>query len=217
MTLGERVVITGNSGSGKSTLAQALAQRIGAPAFDLDPIHWQDRVGVKREEALAIAMVVDLAAKPRWIIEGVYGWLAAAALPFATSLIWLDLPWSACREGLSRRGPRKGASGEEHAAFLEWAEAYWQRTTPTSFAGHLAALALRGGPRWGWNQSLRGGADGVFGSRRARITGSTCAAIWNAAAGAGTVAMGWAAAETPLSIDSEPRLARFEQRSTLRI
>ena len=138
MTLGERVVIIGNSGSGKSTLARALAQRIGAPAFDLDPIHWQDRVGVQREEALATAMVRDLAGKPRWIIEGVYGWLAEAALPFATSLVWLDLPWSACSEGLSRRGPWKGASAKEHADFLEWAEAYWQRTTPTSFAGHLA-------------------------------------------------------------------------------
>ena len=147
MTLGERVVIIGNSGSGKSTLAQALAQRIGAPAFDLDPIHWQDRVGVKREEALATAMVVELAGKPRWIIEGVYGWLAAPALPFATSLIWLDLPWSACSEGLSRRGPWRGASAEEHAAFLEWAEAYWQRTTPTSFAGHLKLFENFAGPR----------------------------------------------------------------------
>jgi adenylate kinase family enzyme len=138
MTLGERVAIIGNSGSGKSTLARALGQRIGAPAFDLDPIHWQDRVGVKREQALATAMVVELARKPRWIIEGVYGWLAEAALPFATSLIWLDLPWSVCGEGLSRRGPWRDAPAGEYAAFLEWAEAYWQRATPTSFAGHLA-------------------------------------------------------------------------------
>jgi len=34
-------VIIGNSGSGKSTLAQEIAQRIGAPAIDLDHIHWQ--------------------------------------------------------------------------------------------------------------------------------------------------------------------------------
>ena len=62
---------------------------------------------MKRDETLATAMVVEIAGKPRWIIEGVYGWLAAAALPFATSLIWLDLPWSMCSEGLSRRGPWK--------------------------------------------------------------------------------------------------------------
>jgi adenylate kinase family enzyme len=43
MTLDSRVVIVGNSGSGKSTLARELAQRMGAPAIDLDHIHWQDR------------------------------------------------------------------------------------------------------------------------------------------------------------------------------
>jgi len=147
MTLGERVVIIGNSGSGKSTLARELARRVGAPAIDLDPIHWQDKVGLKREENLAIDMVVEVAGKPRWIIEGVYGWLAEAALPFATSLIWLDLPWVVCSEGLSRRGPWKEASAGEHEAFLQWAEAYWQRRTPTSFAGHLALFENFAGPK----------------------------------------------------------------------
>jgi adenylate kinase family enzyme len=130
-------VIIGNSGSGKSTLAQELAQRARAPAIDLDHIHWQDRVGNKRDEKLATDMVVEAAAKSLWIIEGVYGWLAAAALPFATALIWLDMPWNVCRENLSRRGPWKEATVDEHEAFLQWSEAYWQRTTPTSFAGHL--------------------------------------------------------------------------------
>ena len=146
-TLGSRVVIIGNSGSGKSTLAEALARRIGAPAIDLDPIHWQDKVGVKRDETLATGMVVDIAGKPRWIIEGVYGWLAAAALPSATSLIWLDLPWTLCSEGLSRRGPWKGASADEHEAFLRWAEAYWQRQTPSSFSGHLMLFENFAGPK----------------------------------------------------------------------
>jgi adenylate kinase family enzyme len=137
-TLGPRVVIIGNSGSGKSTLAKALARRMGVPAIDLDPIHWQDKVGVRRDETLATDMVVEVAGKPQWIIEGVYGWLAAAALPFATSLIWLDLPWILCSEGLSRRGPWKDPAAGEREAFLRWVEAYWQRQTPTSFSGHLA-------------------------------------------------------------------------------
>jgi adenylate kinase family enzyme len=40
-------MIIGNSGSGKSTLARAIAQRSGAPVFDLDNFHWQDRYGLK--------------------------------------------------------------------------------------------------------------------------------------------------------------------------
>ena len=141
MILGSRVVIIGNSGSGKSTLARELAHRTGAPRTDLDRIKWQDgQVGVERDESQATDMVVEIAGGPQWVIEGVYGWLAAAALPFANSLIWLDLPWTVCSEGLSRRGPWKGASADQHAAFLQWAEAYWQRQAPTSFAGHLALL-----------------------------------------------------------------------------
>jgi adenylate kinase family enzyme len=138
MILGERVVIIGNSGSGKSTLAQQLARLIGAPATDLDRIHWQDSYGIKRAEAAAKQMVAGASAESIWIIEGVFGWLAEVALPRATSLIWLDMPWNICREGLSARGLRRGAAEGDHAALLEWAEAYWQRRTPTSFSGHLA-------------------------------------------------------------------------------
>jgi hypothetical protein len=63
-------------------------------------------------------MVAALAATPRWIIEGVYGWLAAVALPRAAALVWLDLPWTACRDGLAARGRWDGATDEEHAALL---------------------------------------------------------------------------------------------------
>jgi adenylate kinase family enzyme len=137
MTLGERVVIIGNSGSGKSTLAHEMAHRIGAPAIDLDLVHWQDIYGIKRDEDAAKRMVADAAADSKWIIEGVYGWLAEVALPRATSLIWLDMPWNVCREGLSARGLRRDATEDDYVALLEWAEAYWQRKTSSSFSGHL--------------------------------------------------------------------------------
>jgi len=137
MNLGPRLVIIGNSGSGKSTLARLFARSLGGECVDLDRIHWLDRVGAKRDEAEAKAMVAVLAEEPRWIIEGVFGWLAEAAFPRATSLIWLDMPWSVCREGLALRGPWCGATAEEHSAFLAWAEAYWLRRTSSSYQGHL--------------------------------------------------------------------------------
>jgi len=135
---GPRIVIIGNSGSGKSTLAKAIAAQSDLPAHDLDRIHWLNKVGIKRDEEQAKAMVAALAKQSRWIIEGVFGWLAEPALLRATSLIWLDLPWSACRQNLATRGAWSGATPAEHEDFLRWAEAYWQRTTPSSFAGHLA-------------------------------------------------------------------------------
>ncbi|WP_249225347.1 P-loop NTPase family protein [Tardiphaga alba] len=103
---------------------------------DLDRVHWQDEVTVKRDEQVAAAMVAELAAQPRWIIEGVYGWLVAVALRNATTLIWLDMPWKVCLAGLNERGPWKGAATAAHEAFLDWAKAYRERTNSTSFAGH---------------------------------------------------------------------------------
>jgi adenylate kinase family enzyme len=136
--LGPRVVIIGASGSGKSTLAKLLGARFGCETIDLDRMHWQDRVGSKRHEGEARAMVAACAAKPIWIIEGVFGWLAEVALPSATALIWLDMPWNVCSENLKLRGSRPGATADEHADFLAWAENYWQRATASSHSGHLA-------------------------------------------------------------------------------
>jgi adenylate kinase family enzyme len=134
----QRTVVIGNSGSGKSTLAERLAALAGVPAIDLDLLHWEaDGYGVKREEAVARQLVREAAAQPRWVIEGVFGWLAQEAMPRATALIWLDLPWSVCRDSLLARGRRRGGTETDFAALLAWAEAYWQRQTPSSFTGHL--------------------------------------------------------------------------------
>lgn len=146
--LTERTVIIGNSGSGKSTLAQAIADLTHIPAIDLDLLHWDgDGYGLKRNEDAARKMVLDIADKPRWIIEGVFGWLAEAALPKATALIWLDLPWSLCRDGLLARGLRRGATSHDAAELMNWAEAYWTRQTSSSFAGHFKMFNDFSGPK----------------------------------------------------------------------
>lgn len=135
--LTERTVIIGNSGSGKSTLAEAIANLAHIPAIDLDVLHWEENgYGSKRNEAVARKMVLDISDQPRWVIEGVFGWLAEVALPKATALIWLDLPWGLCRAGLLARGLRRGATTQDAAELIKWAEAYWTRQTPSSFAGH---------------------------------------------------------------------------------
>ena len=135
--LTERTIIIGNSGSGKSTLAQAVADLAHVPAIDLDLLHWEEgSYGLKRNEDATRKMVLDISYQPRWIIEGVFGWLAEVALPKATALIWLDLPWSVCRAGLLARGLRRGATSDDAAELMKWAEAYWIRQTPSSFAGH---------------------------------------------------------------------------------
>ncbi|MEZ5856652.1 MAG: AAA family ATPase [Hyphomicrobiaceae bacterium] len=132
-------MIIGNSGSGKSTLAQQLAVRMGLPVVALDDVHWDGAdYRMKRDEGAARMLIGNAALRPRWIIEGVYGWLADVALPRATNLIWLDLPWEVCRAGLMQRGLRPGGATADQQALLRWAEDYWTRATSTSFSGHCA-------------------------------------------------------------------------------
>jgi adenylate kinase family enzyme len=103
--LKQRTVIVGNSGAGKSTLAEKLAHIVNVPAIDLDQLQWEEGgYRCKRNEQLAKCLVRDVATKPHWIIEGVFGWMAEVALPRVTALIWLDIPWNVCRESLVQRG-----------------------------------------------------------------------------------------------------------------
>jgi adenylate kinase family enzyme len=133
----QRTVIIGNTGSGKSTVAKRLAARRHVRAIDLDSLHWEDEsYDRKRDEAEASRLVVEVAAKPRWIIEGVYGWLASVAIPRATALVWLDLPWTECRAAILARGPRRGADQTAFDALLSWGEGYATRTTSSSCDGH---------------------------------------------------------------------------------
>ena len=39
------------------------------------------------------------------------------------------------------RGPRRGATDQDAVALLKWAETYWNRQTPSSFAGHSRVFA----------------------------------------------------------------------------
>lgn len=134
LTLPDRILIIGNSGSGKTTLARAVSNSHQHPFVGLDQIHWEDGgYAQKRDEQEARRMTRDAAAGGRWVMEGVYGWLADEAMPRVQTLLWLDLPWTACRAGLLDRK----ADQAFDADMLLWAEQYWTRETSSSFAGHL--------------------------------------------------------------------------------
>ena len=134
--LTHRSLIIGNSGSGKSTLAAQITAFAECPNVSLDQIYWVDQLALTKRGAVAAKkMAAEIADQPRWVIEGVYGWLIDAVTPRATALIWLDLPWPDCRAGLVARGPM-GVTDAEFDDLLTWAQAYSTRQTPSSHCGH---------------------------------------------------------------------------------
>jgi energy-coupling factor transporter ATP-binding protein EcfA2 len=134
---GWRTIIIGNSGAGKTTLAASMAAAAGARHVALDEIYWVDQAGLeKRTEPVAKQMTAEAAELPQWVIEGVFSWLAEVAMPRATALIWLDLPWDECKAGLQARGPAYSPTPSEYKALLLWAEQYGTRQSASSEAGH---------------------------------------------------------------------------------
>jgi len=132
-----RTLIIGNSGSGKSWLADRLAQPLNVPWTDLDRIHWlcdEHSIARPRNEALAMARVA--ASEERWVIEGVYGWIASELLPRATALIWLSVEDEDCVANIRQREAGRDEDDLLLIALLDWAGSYRKREGSSGFAAH---------------------------------------------------------------------------------
>lgn len=143
-----RIVIIGNSGSGKSWLAERLAIQLRSPTVDLDDIHWlPGGYQARRDPAEARAAVRTHAAGDRWIIEGVYGWLMAEAVPRATALLLLDIPDEQCVANVQARGIRRGGDEASHMELIAWICEYRSRQNSTSSIGHAGLFDSFPGPK----------------------------------------------------------------------
>jgi adenylate kinase family enzyme len=142
-----RIAILGNSGSGKSTLARRLAAQHGVPMLDLDTIYWvPNEVAVARAAAAVAADLDAFCAQPRWIIEGCYGDLVAAALRHQPELWFLNPGEEVCLAHCRARPwePHKYASRAEQDSklpfLLAWVSDYYRRDGAMSLAGHRAVF-----------------------------------------------------------------------------
>lgn len=120
------MVVIGNSGSGKSTVAARIGTALNLPAHDLDALYWLSN-GKARANGEAKALVAQAAAGGGWVIEGVWVELLEVALVRATVLVWLDLSWDECLQGLLQRGPHYGHDPTNHADVLALANAHKNR------------------------------------------------------------------------------------------
>ena len=138
-----RIIIIGNSGSGKTSLARKLSESRQTEVIHLDQLFWvTGGFNEKRPPEIVHAEIEEKKKAPAWIVEGVFGELAERFTTRADHLIWLDLPWEVCREGLLARGSESSwqldaAQAEENfARLLRWAEEYWTRADLRSHSGH---------------------------------------------------------------------------------
>lgn len=99
----QRVLVMGSSGSGKSTFARRLSDITGIPIVSIDALFWKPGwVESDREEFRH--RMIEAAQQPRWIMDGNYT-KAAGELrrELADTVIWFDLPRSACMIGILNR------------------------------------------------------------------------------------------------------------------
>ena len=139
-----RILIYGNSGSGKTTMARAVAAEHGLAHLDLDLVAW-DAPGERRSLEASVALLeAFFAANDGWVVEGCYGDLVEAALPYCTELRFLNPGVEGCIAHCRARPwePEKYASPEEQdrrlAFLLDWVRQYHTRGDEYGLARHRA-------------------------------------------------------------------------------
>lgn len=123
----QRVMIIGCSGSGKTTLAKQLAERTTLPLIHLDREYW--RPGwIEPDKAEWEKRVAELAARPRWIIDGNYGATFAPRMAAADTVIFLDFPrWRCVWRVFSRvvRGYGRATQADGCPERFDWEFLCW--------------------------------------------------------------------------------------------
>ena len=98
----QRILIIGCCGAGKSTFARALAEASRLPLISLDRYYWQPEW---RETPTVewTRTVQELAARPRWIMDGNYGGTLDLRLARADTVVFLDYPTLTCLWRVTKR------------------------------------------------------------------------------------------------------------------
>ena len=142
-----KTIIIGNSGAGKSYLANRLSKKVNVPVIHLDALFWESGgYNKKRPKNLVFAEIEEIAQKDAWIVEGVFGELAARFAADANEMVWLDFDWALCEQGLRSRGSMSSAQLDKELAeknfrqLLIWASEYWSRDDLRSWKGHAQLI-----------------------------------------------------------------------------
>lgn len=100
-----RILVLGSPGAGKTVLSDFLSRRLGVELIRLDDFFWKPgRVRLPTDEWRRI--VVDLAARPAWVMDGTYEASLDLRLPAADAIIFIaSSRWSCLWRVVARRLP----------------------------------------------------------------------------------------------------------------
>lgn len=128
-----KIILLGNAGAGKTTMARRIIGSRNIPILSLDRIAWNEGIDRKPLEASLRELHLFINSSDRWILEGCYGDLVEAALPYCTELRFLNPGIEVCVEHCQRRPwePEKFSSPQEQQAMLSgliaWVREYETR------------------------------------------------------------------------------------------
>lgn len=98
----DRIAIIGCGGSGKSHVARELGRMLGIMPVHLDGLYY-DPDWQPLHTGQFTALQQELAAAPRWVIDASYASSLLIRLAPADTVIFLDLPATACLRGIAQQ------------------------------------------------------------------------------------------------------------------
>jgi len=125
----QRIIIIGSGGAGKSTLARHLGADLGIPVHHLDQLYWKPGWVESAPQEFAAKQEAILS-QPSWVIDGNFGGTMELRLRAAETIIFLDLPtsaclWSATRRYFQYRNRTRPDMTEGNLEKLDWDYLWW--------------------------------------------------------------------------------------------
>jgi adenylate kinase family enzyme len=148
-----RLVLLGNAGAGKSTMARRVISSADIPRLSLDEIAWDPGTRRKPLDESRTLLHQFINGNEQWVIEGCYGELIEAALPYCTELRFLNPGIETCVAHCNRRPwePSKFSSAEQQEAMLsqliQWVQEYETRDDEYGLKRHRQVFDRFSGPK----------------------------------------------------------------------
>lgn len=120
----QKVMILGCCGSGKSTLARQVAERLQLPLLHLDAHYWKSGWVEPTAEDWE-RQVTALVQQDAWVMDGNYNKTLDLRLPYADTVIYLDLPqwlclWRVFKRWIQYAGKTRPDMAADCPERLEW-------------------------------------------------------------------------------------------------